>query len=152
MNRNRNRRRSISRALRKKQVNRNYKDSLFRMIFGNRKAALKLYNAINHSNYQNPEEGAVDRAVEECIAEGILADFLKKERGEVKDVILTEYNAERHIKNEKKLSYEAGVEKGIEKGIEKVAKNLLDMGIPINEIILATGLSENEILNIKNNI
>ena len=119
MNRNRNRRRSISRALRKKQVNRNYKDSLFRMIFGNRKAALKLYNAINHSNYQNPEEGAVDRAVEECIAEGILADFLKKERGEVKDVILTEYNAERHIKNEKKLSYEEGVEKGIEKGIEK---------------------------------
>ena len=42
--------------------------------------------------------------------------------------------------------------KGIEKGIEKVAKKLLDMGIPINEIILATGLSENEILNIKNNI
>ena len=42
--------------------------------------------------------------------------------------------------------------KGIEKVIEKVAKNLLDMGIPINEIILATGLSENEILNIKNNI
>ena len=42
--------------------------------------------------------------------------------------------------------------KGIEKGIEKVAKNLSDMGIPINEIILATGLSENEILNIKNNI
>ena len=42
--------------------------------------------------------------------------------------------------------------KEIEKGIEKVAKNLLDMGIPINEIILATGLSENEILNIKNNI
>ena len=45
-----------------------------------------------------------------------------------------------------------GREKGLEKGIEKVAKNLLDMGIPINEIILATGLSENEILNIKNNI
>ncbi len=38
------------------------------------------------------------------------------------------------------------------KGIEKGAKNLLDMGIPINEIIRATGLSENEILNIKNNI
>ena len=61
----------------------------------------------------------MDRAVEECIAEGILADFLKKERGEVKDVILTEYNAERHIKNEKKLSYEEGVEKGIEKGLER---------------------------------
>ena len=55
-NMNRNRRRKISRAIRRKQVNRNYKDSLFRMIFGNRKAALKLYNAINHSNYQNPED------------------------------------------------------------------------------------------------
>ncbi len=71
--------------------------------------------------YPEDLEGAVDRAVEECIAEGILADFLKKERGEVKDVILTEYNAERHIKNEKKLSYEEGVEKGIEKGMEKAA-------------------------------
>ena len=39
--------------------------------------------------------------------------------------------------------------KCIEKGIEKVAKNLLDMWIPINEIILSSGLSENEILNIK---
>ena len=98
------------------------------MIFGNRKAALKLYNAINHSNYQNPEEGAVDRAVEECIAEGILADFLKKERGEVKDVILTEYNAERHIKNEKKRSYEEGVKKGIKEGIEKGIEKGLEQG------------------------
>lgn len=69
--------------------------------------------------YPENLEGAVDMAVEECIEEDILADFLKKQRGEVKDVILTEYNAERHIKNEKKLSYEEGVKEGIEKGMEQ---------------------------------
>ena len=68
--------------------------------------------------YPENLEGAVDMAVEECIEEDILADFLKKQRGEVKDVILTEYNAERHIRNEKKLSYEEGVKEGMEQGIK----------------------------------
>ena len=34
-----------------------------------------------------------------------------------------------------------GVEKGIEKGIEKVAKSLLSLGIPVEQIGIATGLS-----------
>ena len=72
--------------------------------------------------YPENLEGAVDMAVEECIEEDILADFLKKQRGEVKDVILTEYNAERHIRNEKKLSYEEGVKEGMEKGLEQGIK------------------------------
>ena len=72
--------------------------------------------------YPENLEGAVDMAVEECIEEDILADFLKKPRGEVKDVILTEYNAERHIKNEKKLSYEEGVKEGMEQGLEQGIK------------------------------
>ena len=36
---------------------------------------------------------------------------------------------------------EKGVEKGIEKGIEKVAKSLLSLGIPVEQIGIATGLS-----------
>lgn len=72
--------------------------------------------------YPENLEGAVDMAVEECIEEDILADFLKKQRGEVKDVILTEYNAERHIKNEKKLSYEEGDKEGMEQGLEQGIK------------------------------
>ena len=64
----------------------------------------------------------VDEVVGKCIEQDILADFLKKQRGEVKDVILTEYNAERHIRNEKKLSYEEGVKEGIEKGLEQGIK------------------------------
>ena len=47
-------------------------------------------------------EEAVDMAVRESIKKGILADFLKKHRAEVKDVILTEYDQEAHIRSEKK--------------------------------------------------
>ena len=37
-------------------VNRRYKDNLFRFIFNDKKKLLGLYNALNHSNYEDPEE------------------------------------------------------------------------------------------------
>ncbi|SDH84185.1 conserved hypothetical protein (putative transposase or invertase) [Desulfosporosinus hippei DSM 8344] len=49
---------------------------------------------------------------------------------------------------------EKGIEKGIEKGMEKgkleVAENLLRLGMGIDMIIKATGLSEEEIRKIMN--
>ena len=38
-----------------------------------------------------------------------------------------------------------GVEKGMEKGIEKVAKSMLSLGIPVEQIGIATGLSQERI-------
>ena len=40
---------------------------------------------------------AVERAITECIQEGILADFLERNRAEVKKVSLYEYDAEKHM-------------------------------------------------------
>ena len=57
-------------------------------------------------------EEAVDMAVRESIKKGILADFLKKHRAEVKDVILTEYDQEAHIRNEKNESWQEGFQEG----------------------------------------
>ena len=37
-------------------VNRSYKDCLFRMIFSEKRDLLELYNAINGTHYQNPED------------------------------------------------------------------------------------------------
>jgi hypothetical protein len=47
-----------------------------------------------YTREMNDIEKAIDRAVEECINEGVLADFLIAHRAEVKDVCLTEYNEE----------------------------------------------------------
>ena len=36
-------------------ANRNYKDTVFRMLFSDRKNLLSLYNAVSGSHYDNPE-------------------------------------------------------------------------------------------------
>ena len=38
------------------KVNRKFKDSLFRMVFQEKKELLSLYNAINESQYTNPDD------------------------------------------------------------------------------------------------
>ncbi len=41
----------------KKKVNKKYKDTVFRMIFGkDRSELLKLYNAVNDSDYTNADD------------------------------------------------------------------------------------------------
>ena len=72
----------------------------------------------------NPEE-AVDMAVRESIKKGILADFLKKHRAEVEDVILTEYDQEAHIRNEKNESWEEGRQEGFQEGERSVIRQLV---------------------------
>ena len=57
---------------------------------------------------------AVDFAIDECIAEGILEQILREEREEVRDMLLTEYDEQAHIKNEKDISFEEGREEGRE--------------------------------------
>ena len=37
-------------------TNRTYKDTIFRMLFSDRKNLLSLYNAVNQSNYNNPDD------------------------------------------------------------------------------------------------
>lgn len=48
-----------------------------------------------------------------------------------------------------KEGLEEGRKKGMEQGIEQVAKNLLKMGLSISDISKATGLTKEEILNLK---
>ena len=56
---------------------------------------------------------AIDKAVTECIREGILADILRGHRAEVTDMLLKEYDEEFHISCEKKISYEDGFDDGV---------------------------------------
>lgn len=43
-------------------------------------------------------EEAVERAIKECIQEGILKEFLEKNRAEAKNMSIFEYDQEKHIK------------------------------------------------------
>lgn len=72
--------------------------------------AIVFYNGKEHQ----PERqilklsDAVEHAIEDCIKENVLADYLRLYRSEVKNLILSEYDEQKHIENEKRWSYEEG--------------------------------------------
>ena len=59
---------------------------------------------------------AVECAVDECISEGILADFLSEHRAEAIAMSIYEYDEEKHIKAERQEHYERGKQDGLEEG------------------------------------
>ena len=55
-----------------------------------------------------PIEEAVERAIQECIEEDILAEFLKQNRAEAKSVSIYEYDQEKHMRQERETFWEEG--------------------------------------------
>ena len=85
---------------------------------------------------------AVERDITECIREGILAEFLKKNRAEAKKVSIYEYDEERHMRQTR--------EEGMEDGISQVAANMLKMREFTDEQIKAvTGLKQQQLNELK---
>ena len=54
--RNVSKRQAVRQKTGKTVVNRKYKDTIFRMLFSNKRNLLSLYNALNGRNYEDPEE------------------------------------------------------------------------------------------------
>ena len=63
-----------------------------------------------------PFAEAVELAVDDCIRNGILSDFLLKNRAEAIEMSIFEYDEEKHLKNEREYAYKKGREKGKEEG------------------------------------
>ncbi len=101
-----------------------------------------------------PLDLAVEQAITECISEGILADFLRKNRAEAKKVSIYEYDEERHMRQTREEGmeegYANGFSQGIEQGITQTVINLLKSGlltdIQIREI---TGLDQKQLDELK---
>ena len=53
---------------------------------------------------------AVEKAIDECIKNGILAEFLRKNRAEVLRVSIFEYDEEEHMRQEREESRQEGIE------------------------------------------
>ncbi len=75
--------------------------------------------------YQNEGKDigeAVDHAVDDCIRDGVLEDLLRSPREEVRSMLLTESDEERHIENERRIAadeaYTWGKEAGLAEGKE----------------------------------
>ena len=56
------------------KINKKYKDRLFRLIFQDKKDLLELYNAINNSDYTNPEDLTIT-TIEDVVYMGMKNDL-----------------------------------------------------------------------------
>ena len=72
-------------------------------------------------------DAAVERAVKECIHEGILEQFLRENRAEVIAMSIFEYDQEEEERKLRKAEFEAGVASGIEQEKEVGIRNLIDL-------------------------
>ena len=84
---------------------------------------------------------AVDRAMDECIREDVLREFLMKHRAEARAMSIFEYDQERHMQQER----EAGIEKGRRIGLAEGEEHLLRRLVQKN---LSRGMSISEIAEV----
>ena len=80
-----------------------------------------------------PLAEAVESAVDSCIRQGILADFLRKNRAEAIEMSIFEYDEEKHLKSEREIWITEGKQLGI-------ASEIVSMG-------LECGLSKEQVLH-----
>ena len=73
---------------------------------------------------------AVDRAINECIEEDVLRDFLMEHKAEARAMSIFEYDQERHMQQER----EAGIEKGEQQLLRRLVQKNLARGMSIPEI------------------
>ena len=150
-------------------VNFKYKARIFEMLYSDKKELLDLYNAVNGTAYDNPEElealflninpgynenlksvckslsdyakytsrvrryakekpieEAVEKAIIECIQEGILVKFLSEHRAEAKKVSIYEYDQEKHLRMERRDAKAEGFLQGKTEGIVAGRNGLLE--------------------------
>ena len=84
---------------------------------------------------------AVEQAVTECIQEGILKEFLEKNKAEAMKVSIYEYDEERHIRQEREEAWEEGREAVLQSLIRKK----LEKGKSLREIADELETEEGEI-------
>ena len=79
---------------------------------------MQYVEKIRENRRKMPLEEAVEEAIGYCIGNGILRDFLLRQRAEVRKMSIYEYDQEREFALIRRDEREIGIEQGIERGKE----------------------------------
>ena len=86
-------------------------------------------------------DAAMELAVNECIKNGILADFLKRNKAEVLRMSIFEYDQEEHLRMEREESEAIGREIGRKEEKQATSLRLANMGLSLENIAEAVKVS-----------
>ena len=107
----------------------------------------------NNKHHKMTIEEAVEKTIDECMKEGILADILTKFRAEVKKMSILEYNARLHEETLKKEGYEDGRTQGRTEGRTEeravIIQNALLKGHSPEQIADFNGMDLDEVLRVQ---
>jgi hypothetical protein len=100
-----------------------------------------------------PKEEAVDKAVDTCIKDGILADFLTKYKAEARSMSIFEYDEEREMELIRQAEFEKGKAygkaEGRAEGASKKETNIImhmyENNFTLDQIALATAKTPEEV-------
>ena len=81
------------------------------------------------------KEQTLEEAINECIAENVLKDFLTKHRAEAKAMSIFEYDQEKHIRQEREEAWEEGRTSGLKEGRASGMKEGRASGLKLAETI-----------------
>ena len=90
-------------------------------------------------------ETAINRAIDRCIEEGVLAEFLRKNRNEVVKVTQLDYTFDRQITLEREDARAEGRAEGREEGQKKIILKLYQKGYSIEQIAEMTDTDMHDI-------
>ena len=105
-------------------INPGYNDNLKSVCKSLRDYA-EYTNRVRKYAKKMPIEEAVEIAITECIQEGILAEFLSKNRSEAKSVSIYEYDEEKHLRMEREDAREEGRKEGKAELLTELVKKKL---------------------------
>ncbi len=108
-------------------VNRSHNRTLMEACKTLKDYAEYVYRVRQYAEETTLEE-AVERAITECIREGILKDFLEKNRAEAKSVSIFEYDEEEHMRQERDQFWNKGMREGRRQGIQEGIQEGLEIG------------------------
>ena len=109
-------------------VNRSHNRALMEACRTLKDYAEYVYRVRQYAEETTLEE-AVERAITECIREGILKDFLEKNRAEAKSVSIFEYDEEEHMRQEREQFWNKGMREGRRQGIQEGMQKGIQEGI-----------------------
>ena len=95
---------------------------------------MTLIHMIRRNSRQMEFEEAVNTAVDYCIENDILKEFLVKHKSEVLDMCITEFNEKAFIDGIREEGLEEGLEKGRNENARKMSINMYNGGISIDRI------------------